>query len=181
MPDRKIAIVMAGGEGTRLRPLTIHRPKPLVPVGNRPLMAHTLRHLLRHGFWDIIATVHYQADEIEAQFGDGGELGMSIQYAMEETPLGTAGSVRNAISPDDDGPILIVSGDALTDCDFSAALAYHQQQKAAATIVLARVPDPKEFGIVVTNATGRVHRHCQHRHLHHSARRAIQNSHRSAE
>lgn len=158
MPDRKIAIVMAGGEGTRLRPLTIHRPKPLVPVGNRPLMAHTLRHLLSHGFRDIIATVHYQADEIEAQFGDGGELGIAIQYALEETPLGTAGSVRNAISPDDTGPILIVSGDALTDCDFSAALEFHRERQAAATIVLARVPDPKEFGIVVTNASGRVER-----------------------
>ena len=153
------AVVMAGGEGSRLRPLTIHRPKPLVPVGNRPLMELILRHLSAHGFREVIATVHYLADEIEAQFGDGSDLGVQITYVLEDSPLGTAGSIGHASSLlGTDEPFLIISGDALTDCDFSAAIRFHRAKGAAATLVLARVPDPQEFGIVVSAADGRVER-----------------------
>ena len=153
------AVVMAGGEGSRLRPLTIHRPKPLVPVGNCPLMELILRHLAAPGFRDIFATVHYLADEIEAQFGDGSDLGVQITYVLEDSPLGTAGSIGHAAPLlRGDEPFLIVSGDALTDCDFSAAIRFHREKKAAATLVLARVPDPQEFGIVVSGPDGRVER-----------------------
>jgi mannose-1-phosphate guanylyltransferase/phosphomannomutase len=153
------AVVMAGGEGSRLRPLTIHRPKPLVPVGNRPLMEHILRHLAAHGFREILATVHYLADEIEAQFGDGSDLGLQLTYVLEDSPLGTAGSIGHAAPLlRGDEPFLIVSGDALTDCDFSAAIKFHREKGATATLVLARVPDPQEFGIVVSAPDGRVER-----------------------
>src|SRR5436309_15390122 len=90
------AVVMAGGEGSRLRPLTAHRPKPLVPICNVPIMEHILTLLRRHGFSDVLATVHYLADEIQSYFGDGSDFGVKLEYSVERTPLGTGGSVKNA-------------------------------------------------------------------------------------
>jgi len=153
-----IAVVMAGGEGSRLRPITAHRPKPLVPVGNRPIMEHILDLLKRHGVNEVVATVHYLADEIQRTFGDGSDLGMKIEYSVEDTPLGTAGSVKQAESMLGGGTFIIISGDALTDCDLSAALAFHRERKSLATIVLKRVPNPLDFGVVITDKDGRIQR-----------------------
>jgi NDP-sugar pyrophosphorylase family protein len=151
------ALIMAGGEGTRLRPLTYNQPKPMIPMANRPLMEHVIALLRRHGFTDIVVTVAYQANAIENYFGNGAEFGASIAYASEEPPLGTAGSVRNAMRQLDE-PFLVISGDVLTDIDLSALLDFHYRTKALATIALRSMPNPLEFGIVMTGPDGAVER-----------------------
>ncbi|HEY1626986.1 MAG TPA: mannose-1-phosphate guanyltransferase [Streptosporangiaceae bacterium] len=152
------AVVMAGGEGTRLRPMTANQPKPLLPVANRPIMEHVLRLLKRHGFDETVVTVQFLAALVRNYFGDGEEFGMSLQYATEEMPLGTAGSVRNAEDELRDDSFLVISGDALTDMDLSALVRYHKDSGALVTVGLARVPDPLEFGIVITQEDGRIQR-----------------------
>ncbi len=148
---------MAGGEGTRLRPLTYNQPKPMIPMANRPLMEHVIDLLRRHGLTDIVVTVAYQADAIQQYFGDGAEFGARIVYASEDLPLGTAGSVRNAV-PALDETFLVISGDVLTDIDLSAVVNFHYEKKALATIALRSMPNPLEFGIVMTRADGSVER-----------------------
>jgi len=150
------AVVMAGGEGSRLRPITSGRPKPLVPVGNLPIMEHILGLLARHGITDVVATLHFLADEIQNCFGDGSDLGVNLIYSIEDTPLGTAGSVKQAEAQLKDGTFIIVSGDALTDCDLTKAVAFHRAKKSVATLVLYRVPNPLEFGVVITADDGRI-------------------------
>jgi mannose-1-phosphate guanylyltransferase/phosphomannomutase len=152
------AVVMAGGEGSRLRPLTSSRPKPLAPVANKPVMHHIVDLLRRHGISDVIATLHYLADEIENYFGDGSDLGVTMSYVVEDTPLGTAGAVKLAQPLLGGERFVIISGDALTDIDLTELLAYHQRRGAAATIALQRVPNPLEFGVVVTDEHGRITR-----------------------
>ena len=152
------AVVMAGGEGTRLRPMTANQPKVLLPVVNRPVMEHVLRLLKRHGFDETVVTVQFLASLIRTYFGDGAEFGMHLSYATEETPLGTAGSVKNAEEALSDSSFLVISGDALTDIDLGAVVAAHRAKGALVTVCLARVPDPLEFGIVVTDGAGRVER-----------------------
>jgi len=152
------AVVMAGGEGTRLRPMTANQPKPLLPVANRPIMEHVLRLLKRHGYNETVVTVQFLAALVRNYFGDGDELGMNLHYATEETPLGTAGSVKNAEDRLRDEPFLVISGDALTDIDLTAMVAYHRAQGALVTVGLKSVPDPLEFGIVITAEDGRVER-----------------------
>jgi mannose-1-phosphate guanylyltransferase/phosphomannomutase len=152
------AVVMAGGEGTRLRPLTASVPKPLLPVVNRPLMAHVLRLLRRHGFTDVVVTVQFLASLVRNHFGDGEEFGVSITYANEESPLGTAGSIKNAEDALCDGTFLVISGDALTDIDLTDLIAFHRERDALITACLARVPDPLEFGITILDEDGRVQR-----------------------
>ncbi len=110
------AVIMAGGEGTRLRPLTSNAPKPMLPLVNRPMMEHIIDLLKRHGIDEIVVTVAFMANAIRTYFGDGSEFGVSIAYATEETPLGTAGSVRNAMDQLDER-FLVISGDVLTDID----------------------------------------------------------------
>lgn len=149
---------MAGGEGSRLRPVTANRPKPLVPVCNQPIMEHILTLLKRHEVTDIVATLYYLADEIQSYFGDGSDFGVKMTYSVEETPLGTAGSVKEAEALLKDGTFVIVSGDALTDCDLTKALEFHRSKKSLATLVLCRVPSPLEFGVVITDDEGRVER-----------------------
>src|SRR5262249_28661417 len=139
-----------------LRPLTHHRPKPMVPVVNRPVMEHILRLLHRHGITDIVATLHYRADDIEAYFGDGSEFGVHLSYTVEASPLGTAGSVKQAESRLGEGDFLIISGDALTDIDLTQFLAYHRERGALATLALVRVEQPLEYGVVVTGGDGRI-------------------------
>ena len=151
------AVIMAGGEGTRLRPLTYNQPKPMIPVANRALMEHVIALLRRHGFTDIVVTVAFQANAIQTYFGDGGEFGVAMVYAREDTPLGTAGSVRNAMA-DLDEPFLVISGDVLTDIDLSALVNFHGEKNALATIALRSVPNPLEFGIVMTKSDGSVDR-----------------------
>lgn len=145
------AVVMAGGEGSRLRPLTCNRPKPLVPIANKPIMQHILELLVRCGFTEVVATLHYLADQIETYFGDGSEYGVRMRYTVEETPLGTAGSVKQAEQWLSDGTFLIASGDALTDFDLSKAVEFHKRHGAMATIVLYRVESPLEYGVVITD------------------------------
>jgi mannose-1-phosphate guanylyltransferase/phosphomannomutase len=149
---------MAGGEGTRLRPMTANQPKPLLPVVNKPIMDHVLRLLRKHSFDETIVTVQFLASMVRNYFGDGEEFGMSLQYATEDIPLGTAGSVKNAESALRDGPFLVISGDALTDIDLSDLVRFHKDNQALVTVALARVPDPLEFGIVIANPDGRIER-----------------------
>jgi mannose-1-phosphate guanylyltransferase/phosphomannomutase len=152
------AVVMAGGEGTRLRPMTANQPKPLLPVVNRPIMEHVLRLLRRHGFTDTVVTVQFLASLIRNYFGDGAELGMNLQYATEETPLGTAGSVKNAESALRDGRFVVISGDALTDIDLTDMAKFHQDHGSLVTVAMKRVPNPLEFGIVIADDDGRIDR-----------------------
>jgi len=148
---------MAGGEGTRLRPLTYNQPKPLMPMANKALMEHVVALLRRHGFTDIVVTVAFHASALQAYFGDGSEFGVRMLYANEEPPLGTAGSVRNAMRELGE-TFLVISGDVLTDIDLSALVSYHSKNHALATLALHSVPNPLEFGLVVTNEDGTIER-----------------------
>lgn len=147
---------MAGGEGSRLRPLTSRRPKPLAPVAGKPVAEHIIDLLRRHGFTEIVATLHYLADEIETYFGDGSALGVRMHYVVEDTPLGTAGAVKLAHEHLASEPFLIISGDALTDVDLSALVRHHQERGNDVTIALQRVTNPLEFGVVVTDENERI-------------------------
>ena len=149
---------MAGGEGTRLRPMTANQPKPLLPVVNKPIMEHVLRLLKRHGFTETVVTVQFLASLVRNYFGDGEDVGMSLQYATEETPLGTAGSVKNAEDALRSGPFLVISGDALTDIDLTSLVRYHKENGALVTVGLTRVPNPLEFGIIIADEDGRIQR-----------------------
>jgi mannose-1-phosphate guanylyltransferase/phosphomannomutase len=149
---------MAGGEGTRLRPMTATQPKPLLPVVNQPIMEHVLRLLKRHGFCETVVTVQFLASLVRNYFGDGQEVGMSLQYATEDMPLGTAGSVKNAEDALRDGPFLVISGDALTDIDLSEMVRFHRENGALVTVGLTRVPNPLEFGIIIVDDDGRIQR-----------------------
>jgi mannose-1-phosphate guanylyltransferase / phosphomannomutase len=151
------AVIMAGGEGTRLRPLTSNSPKPMMPMANRPLMEHVVRKLANHGFDDIVVTVAFLASHIRNYFGDGSELGVRMQYATEETPLGTAGSVRNAAAELDD-TFMVVSGDVLSDIDLGEVMKVHRRTGSLATIALKRVDNPVDFGIVITKEDGSIER-----------------------
>ncbi len=151
------AVVMAGGEGSRLRPLTSRQPKPLVPVAGRPIMEHILLHLRRHQLRDVVATVQYLGASIRNYFGDGSEQGVSLTYSVEDSPLGTAGSVMLARSALNE-TFVVISGDALTDIDLGAAVRFHRERKAMATIVLKPVPNPLEYGVVVVDEGGAVQR-----------------------
>src|SRR5690606_18178375 len=152
------AVVMAGGEGTRLRPMTANQPKPLLPVVNRPIMEHVLRLLKRHGFDDTVVTVQFLATLIRNYFGDGEELGMNLRYVAEEVPLGTAGSVKNAEEHLRGEPFIVISGDALTDIDLTDMVRFHRENGAMVTIGLKRVANPLEFGIIIVDDDGRIQR-----------------------
>lgn len=149
------AVVMAGGEGSRLRPLTIGRPKPLVPVVNKSVMAHILDLLKSHGITEVIVTVRYMAAVIQDHFEDGRSLGMKLTYVVEESPLGTAGGVKNA-APYLDDTFVVISGDALTDFDLTRIIQVHKARGAQATLTLTHVPNPLEFGVIMTDAEGRI-------------------------
>ncbi|MDR3050459.1 MAG: hypothetical protein LBU67_01895 [Oscillospiraceae bacterium] len=151
------AIIMAGGEGARLRPLTCGLPKPMVPVLDRPVMAYTLQLLVRHGIRQAGATLCYLPDCIRQHFGDGAAFGVDMRYWVEDHPVGTAGGIRQAMADLAD-PFFVLSGDGLTDCDLTAALDFHRRSGAAATLVMQKVPVPLEYGVVVTDDQGRVQR-----------------------
>ena len=148
---------MAGGEGSRLRPLTSGVPKPLVPVVGKPVMEHILRLLKKHGITDVVVTLQYLGSAIRDYFGDGSDFGVDITYVVEDSPLGTAGSVKNAQEFLDE-PFIVISGDALTDIDLTRVLQFHEEKSAAATIVLTSVPNPLEYGVVITNPDGTINR-----------------------
>lgn len=151
------AVIMAGGEGTRLRPLTCNIPKPMVPLVNRPMMEHILNLLKRHNITEVANTLWYMPDVIQDYFGDGSGRDVNMQYFIEEKPLGTAGSVKNAQRFLDQA-FVVVSGDSLTDIDLTKAIKFHKQKGALATLVLTRVANPLSYGVVITNEGGKITR-----------------------
>jgi len=151
------AVVMAGGEGTRLRPLTSNQPKPMVPIVGRPCMEHIVNLLKLHGLEDIIVTVAFMPQAIRTYFGSGEAHGVRMQYSVEEAPAGTAGSVRLAADQLDE-TFVVISGDALCDVDLGELIAAHRERGASVTIGLKSVENPLEFGIVVTDDDGRIER-----------------------
>jgi mannose-1-phosphate guanylyltransferase len=144
------AMVLAAGLGTRLRPLTYEMPKPMVPVLDRPVMAHILDLLQQHGFGEVIANLHYFPDTITEHFGE------RLSYRFEPELLGTAGGVRNCADFFGDDSFLVISGDALTDIDLSALVARHRQAGGVATLAVKKVPDTREYGVVLHDREGRI-------------------------
>ncbi|MDT3699046.1 MAG: sugar phosphate nucleotidyltransferase [Thermincola sp.] len=149
------AIIMAGGEGSRLRPLTCDRPKPMVPVLNRPVMEYAVELLKKHGITDIGVTLQYMPEEIINHFREGSDYEVNMNYFIEEKPLGTAGSVKNAQEFIKE-TFIVVSGDALTDFNLSEALEFHRAKKSLVTLVLTPVEVPLEYGVVITEKTGQI-------------------------
>ena len=148
------AVIMAGGAGMRLRPMTCDCPKPLVPLCGAPVMDYALRLLARYGYDCATATLCYRPQDIKSAFGEG-RHGVTLCYSEEKTPLGTAGSVLHALEGDAD-TVLVLSGDGLTGCDLSDALRFHQRVGAAATLVLKSVDIPLAYGVVATDERGRI-------------------------
>ena len=151
------AVILAGGQGTRLKPLTENFPKPMVPVLGKPIMEHIVRHLASHGFTELFTTLHYRPRVIRDHFGDGSDFGVNMRYTLERKPLGTAGSVKlgaNYLCQ----TFLVIAGDALTDFDLGAFYRFHQDRGAKVSLCLKRVPDPGEFGVVVADENGLVQR-----------------------
>lgn len=155
--DAMKAVVMAGGQGTRLRPLTSNLPKPMVPIVNRPVIEHIIRLLHDHGINDVVITLQFLPHVIRNYFGDGSDHDISINYVVEEIPLGTAGSVKNAQHLLDD-TFIVISGDALTDIDLTEVVNYHKKNRTLATITLKQVENPLEFGIVILGEGGKIDR-----------------------
>jgi NDP-sugar pyrophosphorylase family protein len=152
------AILLAGGKGTRLRPLTIHTPKPIVPIFERPFLHYQLDLLKQVPEIDqVVLSLNYQPRRIEEIFGDGSESGLSIRYVVEPAPLGTAGAVRYAGDSLRES-VVVFNGDVLTEVDLAAVIALHRERKAKATIVLTPVENPTEYGLVETDAAGGVRR-----------------------
>jgi NDP-sugar pyrophosphorylase family protein len=149
------AVVLVGGEGTRLRPLTLETPKPMVPVMNMPFLERTLRRLKAAGIDDVILPAGYLPEAITSYFGDGSSLGLRLRYVIEETPLGTAGALKN-VEQYIDGPFFVLNGDVLTSLDLRAMMRFHQEKGGIGTLHLIRVEDPSAFGCVVHDANGRV-------------------------
>lgn len=151
------AVIMAGGEGSRLRPLTCGIPKPMVPILNKPVMEHIIVLLKKYDITDIAATLWYLPSEITDYFEDGKDFGVKLNYYIETSPLGTGGSVLNA---EDflDGTFIVISGDAMTDINLSRAVEFHKSRRSKATLVLKREPIPLEYGIVITDEYGRINK-----------------------
>ena len=145
---------MAGGEGSRLRPLTVGRPKPMVPIANKAVIGHILDLLKSYGITEVVITLRYMAAAIQDFLDDAKIHGMTLHYAVEEVPLGTAGSVKNAARYLDDEPFLVISGDSLTDFDLTSIIASHVQKKAKATLTLTHIDNPLEYGVIVTDQDG---------------------------
>lgn len=150
------AVIMAGGFGTRLRPLTMNIPKPMVPVINRPIMEHVIELLRGAGFKELIVLLYFQPEAIQNYFQDGKKWGMNIEYIKPEADFGTAGSVKKA-QPKLEDTFLVISADVLTDFDLKSAIRFHKERKSSATILLTRVKDPRAYGIVITGEGGKVH------------------------
>ncbi|MCJ7604507.1 MAG: NDP-sugar synthase [Dehalococcoidales bacterium] len=150
------AVILVGGPGTRLQPLTDNLPKSMVPVLNKPVMEHTIAYLKQFGIEDIILTLNYLPDAIRDSLGDGSRYGVNLIYCMEEEPLGTAGAVKNTEEFLDGNSLVVLNGDIFTDLDIGAMLAFHRENRAKATIALNWVDDPSAFGVVEMDDSGRV-------------------------
>lgn len=151
------ALILIGGLGTRLRPLTCFTPKPLLPIVNLPFLEYQIRLIKRHKIKEVVLCVAYMPHEFENYFGTGKKWGLKISYVHEEQPLGTGGAVRNADSFIDE-PVVVFNGDIFTDIDITKMYQYHKKKKAALTIDLRRVKDPTVYGLVETNKNGRIER-----------------------
>ena len=151
------AVILVGGEATRLLPLTCNIPKAMVPVLNTPFLEHVITCLSQHQVKSIILTQGYLAQAIESYFGDGSRFGVKLSYTIEGTPLGTAGAVKNAEKYLDE-TFLVLNGDVFTDLDITAMISFHRERKARATIALTPVENPTDYGLIETNAEGRVTR-----------------------
>src|SRR5688572_25656576 len=151
------ALILAGGKGTRLRPLTVYTPKPVVPVCNRPFLLYQLDTLRRAGVTDVTLSLSYQPHKIEQQLGDGSDYGVKISYAVEPQPLGTAGAYKFAADLIRE-PTVVFNGDIVTDLDLRAVISEHDARGALATVVLAPVENPTAYGVVEAGADGRVTR-----------------------
>ncbi len=149
------AIVLVGGEGTRLRPLTYGTPKPMVPILGVPFLARTMERLAQAGITDVILPAGYLPQQIIDYFGDGSAIGMKITYVIEATPLGTAGALKN-VEEHIHGPFVVLNGDILTSLDLRAMIAEHQRKGGIGLLHLIRVDDPSAFGCVVHDAEGRI-------------------------
>lgn len=151
------ALILAGGKGTRLRPLTVYTPKPIVPICNRPFLLYQIDTLRRAGITDITLSLSYQPQKIEQQLGDGSEFGVHLRYMTEPQPMGTAGAYKYAEGLIRE-PTVVFNGDILTDLDLKAVIREHDERKATATIVLTPVDNPSAYGLVETEPDGRVRR-----------------------
>ncbi len=150
------AVIMAGGFGTRLKPLTNNAPKPMIHVANKPMMEHVVDLLKAHGIDDLIVLLHVQPELIKNYFKDGAGLGVKIEYVLAEEDYGTAGAVKNVESIIKDDDFIVISADIITDINLSKSINFHTGQNADATIVLTRVENPLSFGIVITDNEGRI-------------------------
>lgn len=150
-------MILAGGQGTRLRPLTYARAKPVVPLLNRPFLAYQLSLLRQHGVTDVILSCSYRVQDVEQALGDGRALGVRLRYVVESEPLGTGGGVRNAADLAS-GTVFVLNGDVLTDADLTEMRQFHEERGSRTTIYLAPVPDPRAYGLVETDAKGRIER-----------------------
>lgn len=144
------ALILAGGKGTRLRPLTVYTPKPIVPVVNRPLLAYQLESLTRAGINEVTLSLSYQPDKIEDVLGDGSEYGVTLRFVTEPTALGTAGAVAFAVESREE-PVLVLNGDILSSLDVARMTEFHKDRESSITIALARVADPSSYGLVAIN------------------------------
>jgi len=151
------AVIMAGGFGTRLRPLTHNIPKPMIPMANKPMMEHIVDLLRQHGFTDLVTLLHFQPELIEGYFGDGAEFGVRMAYVGATEDYGTAGAVKNAEARLGER-FLVISGDVLTDFDLTDALKFHDAKGADLTILLTRVENPLQYGVVITEPDGQISR-----------------------
>ncbi len=149
------AIILVGGEGTRLRPLTYGTPKPMVPIAGVPFLARSMERLYEAGITDVILAAGYMPKAITEYFGDGSRLGMRITYAIEETPLGTAGALKN-VEEHVRGPFFVFNGDILTSLDLREMMRYHERNGGVGTLHLIEVADPSAFGCVVHDASGAI-------------------------
>jgi NDP-sugar pyrophosphorylase family protein len=149
------AFILAGGKGTRLRPLTMHTPKPIVPIANRPFLLYQLELLKRADVRDVILSLSYQPQKIEDRLGDGTDYNVRISYTVEASPLGTAGAYRNAAGLINKTTV-VLNGDVLTDIDLNEVIQFHRERGALATIVLTPVPNPTAYGLVESDSEGRV-------------------------
>lgn len=149
------AVILAGGQGTRLRPLTLSRAKPVVPLLNRPFLAYQIALLRQHGVTDIILSCSYRVDDVRRALGDAHALGVTLRYVVEEEPLGTGGGVRNAADLAR-GTVFVLNGDVLTDADLSAMRTLHETRGSRVTIFLTPVENPRAYGLVETAADGRL-------------------------
>ena len=143
------ALILAGGKGTRLRPLTVYTPKPIVPVLNRPFLLYQIEILRRAGIRDITLSLNYQPDKIEQQLGNSAEYGVNLRYLTEPSPMGTGGAYKFAADAIRETTI-VFNGDVLTDLDIRKVINFHQEKKAEATIVLTPVENPSAYGLVET-------------------------------